>query len=478
MAIKISELSVVLSLASVQVQGPASKEQEPVDTCDLLASSVTDPDRVVPGVSLSLSKALAAKAACERALAAHPENGRFASQLFGARVSAGEGPNALIEGLSELPPSQIYGDLAYQIAAAFMKSAHKNANSVALAYYKAAMDDRHPGATLKYWDLTEGTDRVATAVEVPWDYWSNWSLRFRRIANLSVAVPEDRTRAANLLHQLNVWREPNAPISYVTKEDGRFFVSDVDKFPFSAIGIILIKSTVAGGRCTAALVGDTKTIVTASHCIRPGATYEFRQGKLLNSVRAATVVASGARRSDIAPDFPAWDSNVGTPNSTWDDWAILTLDTPVATKPLSIPSAEEEISIRTGSFFTDKVNFLAGFPGDVFGGMRMVFSPVVDPRPFPLDFNGAFPIRVAAQAYPGNSGGPLISLDRNGRAIGVGTASVLEPSSESELRYERDLHSRSYQFAHTTITLSGEMLVHLRKIVSTRQKSLDPKLGK
>src|SRR4029453_12333628 len=63
----------------------------------------------------------------------------------------------------------------------------------------------------------------------------------------------------------------------VGQEGRRNIVQHTWKHPFSAVGRLFVKLPKGTGQCTATLIGDNRTILTARHCAG-GTAYYFAQG--------------------------------------------------------------------------------------------------------------------------------------------------------------------------------------------------------
>ncbi|WP_342452940.1 trypsin-like serine peptidase [Pararoseomonas indoligenes] len=131
--------------------------------------------------------------------------------------------------------------------------------------------------------------------------------------------------------------EPRIPLSVLPglgAGDARRLV-DADAPPWSSLGRV---QTELGSRCTGTLIGP-RTVLTAAHCLvaprtgqllRPSSVHfllGYRQGTWKATARAASFRTG-----------PGFDPRTRLPRGA--DWAVLTLDTPIAAAPL--PLLEED----------------------------------------------------------------------------------------------------------------------------------------
>jgi len=83
------------ALSALLILVTFSSASAEITECDRLAANPPDPDRVVEGVPRSKVDIEAAIKACESALAANPENARFAYQLGRVAYYGGDTPGSL-----------------------------------------------------------------------------------------------------------------------------------------------------------------------------------------------------------------------------------------------------------------------------------------------------------------------------------------------------------------------------------------------
>lgn len=203
-------------------------------------------------------------------------------------------------------------------------------------------------------------------------------------------------------------------------------VADVHGRPFSSVGRLDIEHGGDGESCTATLVGDNRTIITASHCVQPGAgRLTFHLGDQGPGVEA-TIVARG--EAPLPTDERAFDDAMPDdgedvePSPYWDDWLLLDLAQPVAGEPMPVASAADLARLQRGEFAVAPFH-VAGFPMNVDAGHTMVWAEGTGIPAFPArGWRGARAVVTRARTYDGMSGGAVL-LPLDGADVVVGLVS-------------------------------------------------------
>lgn len=189
-------------------------------------------------------------------------------------------------------------------------------------------------------------------------------------------------------------------------------VGDDHRRPFSSVGRLEVQYGDTSTSCSATLVGDSRTLITASHCVGPGATrLAFHLGNQGPGVEA-TIFARGdspipgnERDFDAASPGPGEDK---APSPYWDDWLVLDLAGPVAGQPLQTASEGLTMRLQRGDFAHTPFR-IAGFPMSVDGGRRMVWAGGPGIPAFPAaSWRGAHAVPTTARTSEGMSGGAVL----------------------------------------------------------------------
>ena len=187
----------------------------------------------------------------------------------------------------------------------------------------------------------------------------------------------------------------------------------------SAEGVGRSIVTIVGSRgnfCTGALIAQ-RLVLTAAHCVQPGATYKIAE--------------YGADRQPQLQDVknvaihPAFNMQAMTAHRATADVALLQLEAPLKEKNVSALGSPQ-VPIVTGSHFT-----IAGIGVTVrgqgnTGGTVRIAGLVATGRPGSLQIRLVDPVGQGARdglgACTGDSGGPVFE-DRQGGPVIVGVVS-------------------------------------------------------
>jgi V8-like Glu-specific endopeptidase len=196
--------------------------------------------------------------------------------------------------------------------------------------------------------------------------------------------------------------------------------------PFSSVGRLEVQYGATNTNCTATLVGDNRTLITASHCVQPGATrLIFHLGNQGPGVEASVVargdtpIPGNERDFDAAAPEPGEDK---APSPYWDDWLVLDLARPVAGEPLRTAADPLTMRLQQGDFARTPFS-IAGFPIDVESGRRMVWVDGPGIPAFPArSWRGAHAVPTEARTAEGMSGGAVL-IAQGGDYVVVGVVS-------------------------------------------------------
>ena len=198
-------------------------------------------------------------------------------------------------------------------------------------------------------------------------------------------------------------------------------VADDHQSPFSSVGRLDIQSGKDVSTCTATLVGDNRTLITASHCAPPDATrLTFHLGNNGPGIEA-TVYARGdtpnpGNDDDFDNAIPS-SGEVRDPSPYWDDWLVLNLAHPVAGPPLE--TAADGLIGRLQQGANARTPFhIAGFPLDMDSGHAMVWVEGPGIPTFPArSWRGAYSVPTAVRTHEGMSGAAVLVEAEGGYAV-------------------------------------------------------------
>jgi hypothetical protein len=223
--------------------------------------------------------------------------------------------------------------------------------------------------------------------------------------------------------KLEIESLPPVKTDVVGAERNRIIVQDTSKHPFAAVGRLNIRiSPTEGGGCTATLIGDSRTVLTARHCAI-GSEYRFALGNSGGPISRkdgipARIVAFG--------DFPVSDDSKNhwgpSPTADWDDWMVLDLETPSSGEPLAIPTPQ---LIRQIVHSFGSTSFLvAAFPSDINGGEVMTYSRGCGITISKVDYKQSHTSETGCASYQGSSGAALLIRSPEHQFVPVGVLSA------------------------------------------------------
>lgn len=248
------------------------------------------------------------------------------------------------------------------------------------------------------------------------------------LANVIAQAPGPKELGGYQLSLMDLTMPFGLRSEVVGAEKGRVVVQQTFKHPFSAVGRLFIKDPKGWGHCSATLIGNSRTVLTARHC-GIGTEYVFALG---NAGRdqgiPARIVATG--------DYPIRDGRDGLgigsysePKPNWDDWMVLDLERPSVGEPLAVPSAQYLQQVIQ-SF--DKPYFhIAGFPADVKSGDRMIYSRGCGVAISKASYKQAHTSQTGCASYKGSSGSALLVLSQH-RYIPIG---ILSGGNEADTSF-------------------------------------------
>jgi hypothetical protein len=203
-------------------------------------------------------------------------------------------------------------------------------------------------------------------------------------------------------------------------------VADDHSRPFSSVGRLDVQYAETSTSCTATLVGDNRTLITASHCVQPGALrLTFHLGNRGPGVDARIFARGDSPIPGDEGDFDAASPEPGEdkpPSPYWDDWLVLDLAEPTPGEPLAIAADPLTSRLQQGDFAHTPFR-IAGFPIDVESGRRMVWVDGPGIPAFPAQgWRGAHAVPTEARTAEGMSGGAVL-VSQGGGYVVVGVVS-------------------------------------------------------
>lgn len=262
----------------------------------------------------------------------------------------------------------------------------------------AAMAGEHARATAALWSLWADKRAPSSGVPNPFDD-QHTVFDLTKAGSVQNYDPEAASMLAE--HMEDVF--PNGwPAKYHSGYDHREQVVDLTKYPFSAVGRLSIKTLEAEYSCTASLVGNSRTLVTAAHCIKSHAILTFHQSGQPD-LKADVVTKGAYARRDVT--LPGGVSRI--PSEAWDDWAVLDLALPSRSRFLINQNADVFAKYTSEAAATTKF-WVAGYPGDLFDGKTMTYSQGCGLQVPKLSYSGSYLTSTECPAYHGLSGAPIM----------------------------------------------------------------------
>jgi V8-like Glu-specific endopeptidase len=398
--------------------------------CDEIAALESDPNRVARPPKVRPEAAEIVRT-CKAALAKDPGNPRLLTQLAMALRSL-DGNQATLY-LKEAARTG-YAEAAYQLARDGFERWERSSDldddlKDAILYgaileVEQAVKQGHPRAILLDSRLFD------EAAEVRYESLRNerklpaWAkVKQRRLALQTAAGQTFDLEAASLATGVlnKHWTVNPSPATYLP-DDPREYVSDVTRYPFSAVGKLY---SVPIGICTAAVVGDRRTIVSNLHCIPAGwpvgkpLLFDLQGRTPYSSVKAAASVGdehsipAGLYRARLWKMGRIRNITAGKYDKEYDqDWAIFNLDHPVPEhiRPLGLISQLTFDDYEQGKF-KNTVFHVAAFAEDADHMKRMIYVTGcgIPPDQRVVSARAYNPI-LDCPSYSGTSGAPILLL--------------------------------------------------------------------
>lgn len=446
-------LAIVVIVISVIAAAPGRAQTSQPDTCDLLASSPTDPRRISKGLVLTPALAPAAIEACDRALQIEPGNLRFRNQLIYGLVTQGVTGRSLIQRVNIDVDNVEYLDTNFILWRSFKNDKDEFLRRLARIYARKLLISNtvfrrttipkfeHPQAVLAdLEDFVLGRGNFITASD--WEIYGDdrgWNNTLTYVTSLThspddlLAVKAVTVREQFMRRRLDPEKRAGLSDNYLQPggKDNRRQVLDRNVHPFSAIGKV---SDAKGDRyCSASLVGNNRTLITSAHCV--GFNLTHFQLASDGERYAITLLKAGKFEAGELP----WDDRIKTANLSWSDWAIYRLnDALPSAKALLLPDAETIKSIEMTEDLTELYE-TAGYPTDVNGGRsfahvrcrridehassserRALFGRRTE-RP---NLDGTFLEQVECRSMYGASGSPFFARQSDGNWVFAGVLAM------------------------------------------------------